>query len=517
MGQQGEKAASNDLGLAGRTSPDLLVAKPDRTLRPSVASPSSQKLYSLLSEQVMPRRVALGRQPEPDSSNQISSQGKDHAPDKSSVSASIRDLEVHKVDTSTAGGIVRTQTAKINIDTLGQISIKPHFVDGHARLEMGVQSEAASEWLQNRLKALGLDLNDMRISVHENSGKEHPEAAKSLAESKLAPLQALDRSQEIYQAARRSAVQVLDKTQNELNLANQERMANPAKLNKLNGDGEIPNKSAQQSILPHQNQTSRVTSDNVSNVWRGVINKSGSTVKRHGHSNLKSDSKSVTSASSPKQGSGIHAVKQEQLDQKSGRRQLDGPVKSVSNSDLNSSGDSNSTTFGGPALTSANTSHSIINGKLMGGQIVDRSQLPEMIQKIVDIANSQSSLTSRKLEVQMKVEKLGDLLVDAVKHQDKIHLHIGVESNEVRRLIEAQIRPLIDQMVKEGIEIGKLEVSLKHSKDQGQNPNLARHNTNDFSDRRQQQASNDWEFQEEQNSPRTMARDFGYNSLEVWA
>ena len=132
------------------------------------------------------------------------------------------------------------------------------------------------------------------------------------------------------------------------------------------------------------------------------------------------------------------------------------------------------------------------------------------------MANSQSSLNSGKLEVQLDIERLGNLLVDAVKHKDKINLQISVESNEVRRLIEAHVRTLVDQMVKEGIEIGKLQVSLKHSKDQEPDQNLARHDTNGFLDRRQRQTNHDWEFQEEQNSG-TMTRDFGYNSLEVWA
>ncbi len=169
-----------------------------------------------------------------------------------------------------------------------------------------------------------------------------------------------------------------------------------------------------------------------------------------------------------------------------------------------------------PTLMSNNVNLDFMGGKLVSSGTVERSHLPQMLQKILEFASSQSNSAGQKLEVQLDVEKLGSLLVDAVKQKDKINLHINVDNSEVRRMLESQLRPLLDQMSKEGIEVGKLEVSVKNE------------NADNASD--WQTAQNEREFREQnvnfenpvassakEAMPVHMRRDFGYNSIEVLA
>jgi len=169
-----------------------------------------------------------------------------------------------------------------------------------------------------------------------------------------------------------------------------------------------------------------------------------------------------------------------------------------------------------PVSTSSNVNFDVLGGKVMSSGTVERSHLPQMIQKILELANSQSSTAGQKLEIQLDVEELGSLLVDAVKHKDKINLHINVDNSEVRRMLESQLRPLLDQMLKEGIDVGKLEVSVK--------------NENSDNANQWQTAENEREFREQNSNsetpvsayakeviPMSRQRDFGYNSIEVLA
>ena len=169
-----------------------------------------------------------------------------------------------------------------------------------------------------------------------------------------------------------------------------------------------------------------------------------------------------------------------------------------------------------PVLASNNVNFDFLGGKLVGSGTVERSHLPQMLQRILEFANSQSNTAGQKLEIQLDVEKLGSLLVDAVKQKDKINLHINVDNIEARRMLETQLRPLLDQMIKEGIEVGKLEVSVK---------NENADNANEW-----QTAQDEREFREQNSNlehsissyakeaiPVSRQRDFGYNSIEVLA
>ncbi len=134
----------------------------------------------------------------------------------------------------------------------------------------------------------------------------------------------------------------------------------------------------------------------------------------------------------------------------------------------------------------------------------------------MELANSQSNTGGQKLEIQLDVEKLGSLLVDAVKHKDKINLHINVDNSEVRRMLESQLRPLMDQMLKEGIEVGKLEVSVKNENSDNANEWQTAENEREF---REQNLNSEHPVSSyaKEAIPVSRQRDFGYNSIEILA
>jgi hypothetical protein len=120
-----------------------------------------------------------------------------------------------------------------------------------------------------------------------------------------------------------------------------------------------------------------------------------------------------------------------------------------------------------PAQSAGTVALDFSNGKLMPQAPVESSQMAEMIKKISDLAAAQTSFTGQKLEVQMEVKDVGRVLVDALRHMDKIDLRIQVDSQEARKIVENQIRPMVEQMARDGVEIGKLDVSVRdHRQDQ---------------------------------------------------
>ncbi|TDI83643.1 MAG: flagellar hook-length control protein FliK [Caldithrix sp.] len=169
-----------------------------------------------------------------------------------------------------------------------------------------------------------------------------------------------------------------------------------------------------------------------------------------------------------------------------------------------------------PVLTSNNVNFDVLGGKLMASGTVERSHLPQMIKKILELTSSQSNTGGQKLQIQLDVEKLGSFLVDAVKHKDKINLHINVDNSEVRRMLESQLRPLLDQMLKEGIEVGKLEVSVKNEKSDNADEWQTAENEREF---REQNLNSEHPVSAyaKETLPISRQRDFGYNSIEVLA
>ncbi|MFQ5772031.1 MAG: flagellar hook-length control protein FliK, partial [bacterium] len=156
--------------------------------------------------------------------------------------------------------------------------------------------------------------------------------------------------------------------------------------------------------------------------------------------------------------------------------------------------------------------------KLINFGRLERSTFPEMMQKIIEMTKAHSHSAGQKLAIQMDVESLGSLLVDAFKQKDKIHIQINVENSEVRRLLENQLRPLLNQFMKDGIEIGKLEVSVRDQNPENQSGGKAGQNELNFFETSNKLSSQTrTEFIEDAMPAQPGQRDFGYNSIEIWA
>ncbi len=87
--------------------------------------------------------------------------------------------------------------------------------------------------------------------------------------------------------------------------------------------------------------------------------------------------------------------------------------------------------------------------------------LPAAIRKVSELAEHKLQMGAQKLEVEVEVKDIGKVLVDAVRHGDKISMQVQVDSHEVRRLLENQLRPLLEHLSKEGHDIAKLDVSVR--------------------------------------------------------
>lgn len=158
-----------------------------------------------------------------------------------------------------------------------------------------------------------------------------------------------------------------------------------------------------------------------------------------------------------------------------------------------------------------------VAAQLVEPQRVERSAMAEMIEKIVEVAEAQARSVGDKIEVQMEVEELGTMTVDAVRRDEQIDLRIRVVGGETRRLLESQLIPLVEQMQKDGIAVGKLEVLLRepfeHKSHQQFSPQ------EEPSSRRSNGASAGQEnapgFDEPAAETPGASRNFGYNSFEV--
>ncbi len=83
-------------------------------------------------------------------------------------------------------------------------------------------------------------------------------------------------------------------------------------------------------------------------------------------------------------------------------------------------------------------------------------------------------------------------------------------------MLETQLRPLLDQMIKEGIEVGKLEVSVKNENADNANEWQTAQDERDF---RKQNPNVEQPVSSYAKDaiPVSRQRDFGYNSIEVLA
>jgi hypothetical protein len=160
-------------------------------------------------------------------------------------------------------------------------------------------------------------------------------------------------------------------------------------------------------------------------------------------------------------------------------------------------------------------------GRLVMPDRVERSAMPEMIEKITEIAEGQAKNHGEKIEVQMEVEDIGTMRVDAVRRHDGIELQVRVDNNETRRMLEIQLIPLVEQMQKDGINIGKLEVSVRHH-DESATQQKSTENSSpqeQQSSRRPNGSANSRQsagaFGDGHGETPTEPRRFGYNSFEV--
>lgn len=120
-----------------------------------------------------------------------------------------------------------------------------------------------------------------------------------------------------------------------------------------------------------------------------------------------------------------------------------------------------------PLMTSKVDLDSAEAGLMMNAK-TRASDLSEMIQKISELSKSHLMMSGQKLSIEMEVNEVGRLVVDALRDVDKINLHIQVESNEARRLLESQLRPILEQLTKDGLDIGKLDVSVRDNRSENQ-------------------------------------------------
>ncbi len=110
----------------------------------------------------------------------------------------------------------------------------------------------------------------------------------------------------------------------------------------------------------------------------------------------------------------------------------------------------------------------VVNGKIVADQPVEQTRIAEMIRKIAEVTQNQTQAAGNKLEVQLDIKNVGKVLIDAIKQTDRIHLQVQVDSNDMRRMLEIQLRPLIEQLARDGIDIGKLDVSVRDQKTEQQ-------------------------------------------------
>ncbi len=89
------------------------------------------------------------------------------------------------------------------------------------------------------------------------------------------------------------------------------------------------------------------------------------------------------------------------------------------------------------------------------------SQMAQALEKIANMAEQQLTSSGKKLEVQIDIKDVGKVLVGAVRSAGQIQLQIRVESHGVRHLLQSQLRPLIEHLTRDGVEVGKVQVTVR--------------------------------------------------------
>jgi len=99
--------------------------------------------------------------------------------------------------------------------------------------------------------------------------------------------------------------------------------------------------------------------------------------------------------------------------------------------------------------------------------VVQTSNLAETVEKIANLT-SQMKSSSNKIEFQISVKNVGEVVVDALRHSDKVNLQIQVDSQEIRKLLEQHLKPMIEQLTRQGVDVGKLDVSVREERNPGE-------------------------------------------------
>ncbi len=156
--------------------------------------------------------------------------------------------------------------------------------------------------------------------------------------------------------------------------------------------------------------------------------------------------------------------------------------------------------------------------KFTGTPQVNSTQMLETIQKIADMVQSQSAFTGRRLGVQMDVQNLGKVDVDALKQAHKIDLQVQVDTHEAKRLVEAHLKPLVEQMVQRGIEIGKLDVSVRDNRSENQNQQSQTQNPLNWQGFSEDRHGNEaTQRMQDLLTSQLIHRNSGSQTVEIWA
>ena len=167
----------------------------------------------------------------------------------------------------------------------------------------------------------------------------------------------------------------------------------------------------------------------------------------------------------------------------------------------------------GPELAGANAAVGKLTAATAG----------EAVQKIVELSEQKLHLGNNKLAIEVHVQNVGRISVDAVRHLEKIHIEIQVESQETRRMLQNHLRPFLDQMGKVGLDIGRLDVAVRdHRQDGQQFQDFSQHARRDGFKFGEQGQSREEQHQRRGARDAVMQRlirnhSGGQRSVEIWA
>lgn len=140
----------------------------------------------------------------------------------------------------------------------------------------------------------------------------------------------------------------------------------------------------------------------------------------------------------------------------------------------------------------------------------------ELIQKFTEL-KSQLNQNVKSLEVQVVLNQWGKVVVDATRKIDNFLIFkIHVENPEIKNVLDNQMKFILEQMSKQGMQIEQFEVFVQD------NPNNKEF-TREFYLKQQRQLHKVYEIEKQnlnqvrENYYAFIPRFFGYNSLEIWA